>query len=206
MQFLIDKSPKQVWRKYQSDLVRGQLITPLTRHANWGGVFAIDNGAFAGFDADAFKSLLVRESENMERCLFVTCPDIVGSARRTLEVFRHRQRWIPDGCPIAFVAQDGLEDLEVPWDEFQCLFIGGLDPWKDSTSVVDLIKTAKIFGKHVHVGRVNAPKRYKCFCERGADTCDGTGVAMYDHMLANIERSLLPEATLFDDQVPAATD
>ena len=198
MQFLIDKSPKHVERKRASHLVRGQLLTPLTRYSNWGGEFAVDNGAFSGFNADGFRALVAREESNLERCLFVTCPDIVGAARRTLELFAERHRWIPAGWPVALVAQNGIEDLEIPWSLFRCIFIGGIDPWKESKAVADLIKTAQIFGKHVHVGRVNTPKRFNYFDALGADTCDGSGVAMYDHMLEKIERSRLPVKSLFD--------
>lgn len=198
MKFLIDKSPKHVVRKAASSLVRGQLLTPLTRYKNWGGEYAIDNGAFSGFDAETFRSLLLRESSTVSQCLFVTSPDIVGAAKRTLELFEERHRWIPASWPVALVAQNGIEDLDIPWNSFRCLFIGGVDPWKDSRAVVDLVKTAKTLEKHVHVGRVNTPKRFNHFDRIGADTCDGSGVAMYDHMLDKIERSRLPQPSLFD--------
>ena len=69
MKFLIDKSPKDVGRKMalHPDLVAGQLLTPLTRYSNAGGVFAIDNGAFSGFPAREFAALLTREEKNRER-------------------------------------------------------------------------------------------------------------------------------------------
>ncbi len=62
----------------------GQLLTPLTRYTlrDPGRPWAIDNGAFAGFDARAFLSLLEREKHHRENCLFVTVPDVVGAARR----------------------------------------------------------------------------------------------------------------------------
>lgn len=198
MKFLIDKTPPEVVRKSASSLVRGQLLTPLTRYSNWGGEFAIDNGAFSRFDAGGFRRLLAREASNLHRCLFVTCPDIVGAARRTLEMFRNRELWIPSGCPVALVAQNGLEDMDVPWNEFQCLFIGGMDPWKESKAVADLVRAGKIMNKHIHVGRVNTPARFNLFDALGADTCDGTGVSRYDHMLEAIERSRLPETMLFN--------
>lgn len=199
MKFLIDKSPADVERKAESALVGGQLLTPLTRYRNWGGKFAIDNGAFSGFRAGDFKKLLAREVGRKDDCLFVTIPDVVASARRTLELWHFRNRWT-DGWPMALVAQDGLEDLPVPWAELSALFIGGGDPWKDSKASQDLVRTAKTLGVHVHVGRVNTPKRYELFAELGADTCDGSGVAMYDHMLEKIEKHMSGDVapTLFD--------
>jgi hypothetical protein len=201
MKFLIDKSPKDVDRKMAlyPELVLGQLLTPLTRYKCAKGVFAIDNGAYSGFNRDAFVSLLKREEVNQMRCLFVTVPDIVASARRTLEIWRYRHR-IVKHWPLALVAQDGMEDLEIPWDELSAIFIGGGDPWKDSKAAVDIVKTAKTLGKHAHVGRVNTAKRFKLFADAGADTCDGSGVAMYDHMLDDIAVALerKPEPTLWD--------
>lgn len=165
--------------------VAGQLLTPLTRYKNAGMPFAIDNGAFSGFRRKAFDALLEREHANKSNCLFVTVPDVVAAGRRTLEIWRFRHD-IVRGWPLAFVAQNGVEDLEIPWREMEAIFIGGGDPWKDSKSAIDIVKTAKAIGKHVHVGRVNTWKRFELFACAGADTCDGSGVAMYDHMLDDI--------------------
>lgn len=204
MKFLIDKSPKDVERKLEMHpfLVAGQLLTPLTRYKNAKKAYAIDNGAYSGFDHDAFMSLLDREELNKESCLFVTVPDIVGSARRTLEIWRYRHR-IVNHWPLALVMQDGMEDMEIPWDDLAAVFIGGCDPWKDSKAAVDIVKTAKTLRKHSHVGRVNTLKRYKLFSEAGADTCDGSGVAMYDHMLDDIAKGLArkPEPTFWDGEI-----
>lgn len=202
MRFLIDKSPADVKRKAElfPDLVAGQLLTPLTRYANAGGSYAIDNGAFSGFDSRAFASLLNRENQTKANCLFVVVPDVVGNARRTLELWKYRHN-ICHGWPRAFVCQDGMEDFDLPWDTLTAVFIGGKDPWKDSQAARDIVKTAKILGKIVHVGRVNTIKRYKLFAELGADTCDGSGVAMYDHMLEDIARELnkKPEPMLWEE-------
>lgn len=203
MKFLIDKAADELTRKMHlhGDFIAGQLLTPLTRYANFGGTFAIDNGAFSGFDANLFKNLLARNEQNRTRCLFVTIPDIVGSARRTLEIWRHRAKFA-QYWPMAFVAQDGAEDIEIPWDEMSAVFIGGRDPWKDSQHAIDIVKTAKTLGKHVHVGRVNTAKRFSLFRDAGADTCDGSGVAMYDHMLDSLVREIngTQQPTLFDEQ------
>jgi len=202
MRFLIDKSPADVNRKATMHplLIGGQLLTPLTRYANAGGIFAIDNGAFSGFRHECFSKLMEREKGNVSKCLFVAVPDVVGSARRTLEIYMRRHSMLDKCWPTALVAQDGIEDLVIPWDDLQAIFIGGGDPWKDSKAALDVVRTAKTLGKHVHVGRVNTAKRYKLFTSVGADTCDGSGVAMYDYMLDDIAREITrePEPTLFD--------
>jgi hypothetical protein len=163
----------------------GQLLTPLTRYRLRTDVFAIDNGSFAGFEIPAFLSLLEREKHNRDKCLFVAAPDVVASARRTLEVF---ERWKLRlaGWPLALVCQDGQEDLPLPWDDIAAVFIGGSTNWKCSHHAEHIIRAAKALEKWVHVGRINGPERFKHFENLGADSCDGTGLARYTHMRKNI--------------------
>lgn len=189
MKFLIDADPKKFEKMKSSPIVQGQLLSPTTRHTNTGCVFAIDNGAYSKFDSNGFRKLLEREEHNRSRCLFVTVPDIVANARRTMEIWRYRHQFVQD-WPMALVAQDGMEDIDIPWHEFNAIFIGGGDPWKDSTASIDIVKAAKTLGKHVHVGRVNQIKRFKRFHDVGADTCDGSSVAIYEYKLTDIERAL----------------
>ncbi len=200
LKFLIDKSPNGLQEFIGRELVLGQLITPLTGYANFGGVFGMDNGACNVFNEKVFKRLLEREERNRNNCLFVTVPDVVGDARRTMEIWKRRHHFVRH-WPLALVAQNGIEDMEIPWDEFECLFIGGKDPWKDSQAVVDIVKTAKILRKHVHVGRVNNYRCWSHFNEIGADTCDGSGVAKYSHMLEKIEEmhAQAPKEPLFEN-------
>jgi hypothetical protein len=159
----------------------GQLLTPLTRYRLRRKIWAIDNGAFASFDEKAFWKLLDRESHHKQDCLFLTVPDVVSSARRTLEIF---EQWAPrlDGWKLAFACQDGQEHLPIPWDDIGAVFIGGSTNWKASHHAIHIIQAAKILGKHVHIGRINDWLRWKHFEELGADTCDGTGIARYSHM------------------------
>ncbi|MGA1699187.1 MAG: hypothetical protein ACO4AZ_09955, partial [Ilumatobacteraceae bacterium] len=67
------------------------------------------------------------------------------------------------------------------------VFIGGVDPWKESQACRDLVRTAQIFGVHVHCGRVNEKKRFEYMAGLGVDTCDGSGVARFGfHQLLQI--------------------
>ena len=166
----------------------GTLLTPLTRYRlreperPW----AIDNGAYARFDSKAFRALLAREEHHKEACIFVTAPDVVASAQRTLELF---SLWRPRlaGWKIALACQDGQEALEIPWDDIDAIFIGGSTNWKLSRHATDIVKVAKQhFDKWVHIGRVNDPGRYEAFAELGADSCDGTGISRYTHMREKI--------------------
>ena len=173
--------------KNSIDLVRqdapklelGQLVTPLCHHGSVQGArFAIDNGAYNRFDADKFRRVLAREKPNRGRCIFVAAPDVVGSARRTLEVFSH---WYPKlaGWPVALVCQDGQEDLDIPWRLIAGVFIGGSTEWKLSVAAEQIVRAAQAIGKWVHVGRVNTPQRIDKFYEMGVDSIDGASFARH---------------------------
>ena len=196
MKFLLDVTPSgmsKVPKATKERLVLGQLHTPITRHNDCGMPFGIDNGAFSHFNGPYFQSCLKKHSLYKDRCIFVAMPDVVGNARRTLELWKYRDDFI-GGWPMALVMQDGIEDFDIPWDELSTIFIGGMDPWKDSEAVVDIIKTAKILGKHIHVGRVNTTQRFIHFEDLGADTCDGSAVSkVFSQKLEMIMRNLPKE-------------
>jgi hypothetical protein len=161
----------------------GQLLTPLTRYRlrDPERPWAIDNGAFARFDRLAFMALLSREQHHCGRCLFVTVPDVVGSARRTLEVFEYWKDQLTD-WKLALACQDGQEHLPIPWHQIAAVFIGGSTAWKASEHAAAVVRAAKAIGKWVHIGRVNHPQRWDYFESLGADSIDGTGIARYTHM------------------------
>lgn len=117
-------------------------------------------------------------------CLFATAPDVlntlpdgtkVGDAAATL---RRSLPVLPAirelGFKAALVAQDGLQDLYVPWSLFDVLFIGGSTEWKLSDHARRLSAEAIRHGKTVHMGRVNSYKRLKIADGFGCDTADGT--------------------------------
>lgn len=136
-------------------------------HLPWG----VDNGAYTGFEPDAFLRMLA-SFKGSPGCLWVAAPDVVADSVGTLEKFRE---WEPrlhaDGWPVAFVAQDGLS--EPPWDSFESLFIGGSTEYKLSGAVELLAWKAKAKGKLVHMGRVNSARRMKAAHQCCADSIDG---------------------------------
>jgi hypothetical protein len=161
----------------------GQLLTPRTLFARKSEVFAIDNGAYARFNRDSFFALLDREREIRKRCLWVTLPDVVGSARRTLELWdRYRYNEHLHGYRRALVLQDGIEDLPIPWDQVDAVFVGGTTEWKMSDHAAQCVRCAQAMGKATHAGRVNTPDRWRHFEALGVDTCDGSGISRYSHM------------------------
>lgn len=206
VKFLIDKSVSVVETKMEGypELIAGQLQTPLSRYAPSSELlFAIDNGAFANFRREGWFRLLAKLEQYKHNCLFVTMPDIVGSAIRTEELFfqiTQDPRVHPFNKQWAYVAQDGVENRSIPWNAVRYLFIGGTDNFKDSKAAYDVAKTAIAMGCPVHVGRVNTPKRYLKYADLGCDTCDGNGVGQYDHMLEKIATAISDRGhpTLFE--------
>lgn len=164
-----------------------QLLTPLTRFTlqREGGQFGVDNGCFKRFDEDAFMALLNREKPRRHLCRFVCCPDVVGDARRTLEIFEHWKHNLA-GWPIALVAQDGLENLTIPWEQIKAVFIGGSTKWKDGQHAAAIVRAGVILGKWIHVGRINTPGRFEHFEALGAHSMDGSGLARFSHMRQRI--------------------
>ncbi len=66
-----------------------QMFTPLTRYnaQRPEDLFCCDNGAFSGFKPKGFRSMLKKHFDRRHLCRFVALPDVVGSARRTLECY-----------------------------------------------------------------------------------------------------------------------
>lgn len=161
----------------------GQLLRPGNGNlpsALPGRPWAIDNGAFAGFDEDAFEALLARVERWRSECLWVACPDVVADAAATLRLF---ERWGPDlaarGYRVALVAQDGLALDDVPWPLLDALFIGGSTAWKCGPEAWRLGLAAKRHGKALHVGRVNSLRRMRIARAMNADSIDGTSFSMF---------------------------
>lgn len=180
-----------------------QLFSPLTRFKdqNPDAMKAGDNSGFSGLNIPAYLALLERERHQSEMFRFVTVPDIVASARRTLELFDY---WFPrlEGWRLALVAQDGQEDLPIPWEYIDAIFIGGSTGFKMSKSAIDIIRTAQAMEKWVHVGRVNDPQRWNHFEALNVDSVDGTGLARYSHMrLAIKNREHSPQMALLTEEM-----
>ena len=180
MRILLDKSPRHIaeyTERYGHDF--GQLRTPLTRNKIADTDWALDNGCFSGGLSPAWTRMV--EEAQKHAAMWVALPDIVGSARRTLELFAYFERETA-GVKRALVLQDGIGDVTIPWRKIDAVFIGGSDAFKIAPEAIQAAKCAKMIGKSVHVGRVNEPKRVRNWIDL-ADTIDGSGISMYDHML-----------------------
>lgn len=185
----------------------GYIDTPAQRNLRPPGIYwCADNGCFGkGYPGDtAWLAWLARHSEDADTALFATAPDVVGDASATLQ---RSEGWLPHiqqlGYPTALVAQNGLEHMDVPWDTFEVLFLGGsleclpcgvvwpsdlkparkqvclhcprvLTEWKLGLGAWELVQLAKDRGKWVHMGRVNSKLRYDYARSIGCDSVDGT--------------------------------
>jgi hypothetical protein len=145
-----------------------------------GALWAADNGAFGdGYPGDdEWLTWLRSRPYDRELCLFATAPDVVGDARATLARSAPFLPLIRDaGYPAAFVAQDGAEETGIPWDDLDCLFVGGSTEWKLSEHAARIANAARSHGKWVHMGRVNSWRRWQVAEAFGCDSCDGTFLA-----------------------------
>lgn len=160
------------------------------------GQWAMDNGAFSGFDAGAFVRML-EAYHGRAGCLFVTAPDVVGDAAATWALWPFWSRLIR-GCghKPAWVAQDGLTPAQTP--DVEVFFIGGTTKFKESAQVRDLCAYGKVRGIWVHWGRVNGKRRYELAKIAGADSIDGTGFSMFPN--TNIPKVAGWEASLWEQR------
>ena len=155
----------------------GYIDTPLQGNARPIGVtWCADNGCFGkGFDENRWFGWLESHADHADTCSFATAPDVVGDAAATLV---RSLPWLPKiralGYKTAFVAQDGIEHTDVPWDDFDCLFIGGSTEFKLGAVARKYAAEAKRRGKWLHMGRVNSLKRFRYAEALGCDSVDGT--------------------------------
>lgn len=185
MLILVSGSTKTVKRlASQGQKNLGILLTPANRNSVASVIdtklpWAIDNGAFSGFDESRFIWLLDR-CVGLPRLMWVACPDVVGDAKKTLVNF---EKWVDKirsrGLPVSFVWQDGQDKIPVPWDEVDSFFIGGSTEFKLGQIARDLTEQAKSKNKPIHMGRVNSLRRIKYAYDIGVDSTDGTSSSMF---------------------------
>jgi hypothetical protein len=183
MRILLDQSPAKIAElsdRYEYDF--WQLRTPLTKYAIAGVPYGLDNGCFTSFNKQTWLRMIDEARTN--KPIFACAPDIVGDAQRTIEMFEMFYGYMLS-VPRALVLQDGIGRTPIPWNRISAVFIGGSDEFKISAEAIAACKTAKMLGLWVHVGRVNTVKRLAGWMGL-ADSIDGSGISMYDHMMEKI--------------------
>jgi hypothetical protein len=188
---MLDCSPAKIAEyraRYDHDF--WQLRTPLTQYARAPGIpYGLDNGCFSGQLPKAWERLI--EQAHEDRPVFVAMPDVVGSARRTADLFAYFEG-ATNGLPRALVLQDGIGGIEITWSKIAAVFVGGTDDFKFAPEAMQAAKCAKMLGKWVHVGRVNTASRMANWIGL-ADSIDGSGMSRYDHMLEDVLAMLRAE-------------
>ncbi len=185
MKIMIDGSPEKIraqGEKFNYEF--WQLRTPLTRYAYAGKPWGLDNGCFSRFERKTWDRMIAEAKGMEDRPKFVCLPDIVGDARRTLDLYK---MFLPNvaGLKRCLVLQDGIGGQDIPWCQVDAVFVGGSDNFKTSGECMAAVKVAKYSGRWVHVGRVNTAERVK-FWLGIADSIDGSGISKYDHMLRDV--------------------
>lgn len=187
MKIMLDCSPAKIHKyseKYDYDF--WQLRTPLTKYALSGKPYGLDNGCFSRFPDKSWRKQL--DDARLSKPIFCTMPDIVGDARRTVEmfeIFKHQAH----GLPLALVLQDGIGNHAINWNDIDAVFVGGSDKFKYSDEAVNACKAARMLGKWIHVGRVNTAERVDFWIDK-ADSLDGSGISRYDHMLEAVLKAI----------------
>lgn len=174
------------WRRHPNV---GRLLTPVLRTNHLLDSYtAMDNCAYSNWNPKRFGHTLLTFSSRATSFKWVAVPDVVGDAQETLKRFEKWHKTISGlGYPLAFVAQDGLIQEQVPWERISCIFIGGTDDYKLSQEAYNLCKQAKVLRKLVHIGRVNSLERIKRF-EDVMDSFDGLSFSKYSR--SNLPRVL----------------
>lgn len=159
-------------------------------------IWALDNGCFSespvamvtnaydqrprkphkpkNFNEAKWLRLMDELASARDNCLFVVAPDVFTDAQATiaralpyLDIIRAK------GYSPALVAQDGVTIPMLPWDAFDCLFIGGTDPFRHAMGPA-LAREANNRGKWCHLGRVNSDLRLRWGEAIGCHSADGT--------------------------------
>jgi hypothetical protein len=171
-------NPTNAGRQAMLDGLLGYIDTPAQGNRRPAGdvLWCADNGAFSDrFDPQLWWAWLQRNAFDAKQCVFAVAPDVVGDAAATLT---RSAPWLSRirglGFPVAYVAQDGLPESSVPWDDIDALFIGGSTEFKLGPVAADAVADAKSRGKWVHMGRVNSRKRLRYAASIGCDSADGT--------------------------------
>lgn len=145
---LLVSGATQTMKRYRDHPALGNLLVPRAGNdpaAFAGKTWGADNGAFGGFDEGAFCRMLDRIAGLSP--LWVAAPDVVSDALATARLYAE---WEPrirsHDLPVAYVAQDGQENFEPPWERMDACFIGGSTAWKVGESAFRIAREAKARG------------------------------------------------------------
>lgn len=215
MMVLLDTNDAQ-WQMAPAELGSGmeigQLVTPAPGYSYRGGMWAGDCSGYGGVNVPRWRAIVKRQLPFIDKCIFQVVPDAAMSARRTRELFDYFRPEL-QGWPRAYVTQNGQENIEIPWNEIEALFIGGDDTHKDGPEGYSCAKAAIAREKHLHFGRVNGQVRVAKIVEAFGwyprFSIDGSGISQYSHMRLKLGKAIRNEGedpALFPHQVDPASE
>lgn len=172
----------------------GMLIEPGSRPARPfpGMPWVLDNGAWSAFvnghewNQEPFEVLVRAFGPGSD---WVAAPDIVAGGLTSLA---RSESWLPrllPSCRLVLVpVQDGMvaNDLRSIVGNRVGLFVGGTTEWKLATLGM-WGRLSKESGCHLHVARVNTPRRIRLCQDAGAHSFDGTSVTRFRVNLCKID-------------------
>lgn len=147
---------------------QGQLPPP-------GTICAIDNGKFGkGYPGDAEYMRFLASLPPLG-ALFAVAPDVPFDATGTLRLSPRFFDGIRSlGIPAGLAAQNGMEYMDIPWDSFDVVCLGGDTAWKTGPGGAALARLAVAHGKGLHMLRVNSATRLAYAAAIGCTSADGT--------------------------------
>ena len=158
----------------------GILLTPFSQRSVADPTFtwAADNGCFSKKWDNKTWAAWLQSKQNPQTALFAVVPDTVCDPLETIQKWETHHQFVKNlGYKTAFVLQDGATNNMIPWQQLDCLFIGGSTKYKLSENARQFVQKAKQLGKWVHMGRVNSQKRIELAVNWGCDSADGTYIA-----------------------------
>ena len=166
-------------REAMSAGLLGFIDTPAQGNVRPPGIdWCADNGCFGkGYPGDEawLAWLTAQVALDGATCAFATAPDVVGDAQATLA---RSAPWLPTiralGVPAAYVAQNGATVGNLPWADFDVLFLGGTVECPEHGARLDAERE----------GTGSATRHYCPVCRR----------RIYDWKLGPVPRQLVAEA------------
>lgn len=188
----ISKSPARVVELLGADLaprVSMLLTSPQTRYTPKNALahkmlWAWDNGCYTRFEPEKILRSLHRW-QGIESCVYGVLPDVWADAKATLAFFDEWNAIYKSfGFKTALAAQDGLDNLDIPFDDFDALFIGGSDDFKESDALEDIVNEAHRRELWIHDRRCNFPRAILRAIALGCHSFDGQAFQRESHILA----------------------
>ena len=168
------------------------LLSPKAGRNVRGLPYAIDNGAWTGFDPVGFAKLLADRARNAD---WIVLPDIVGGGMASLDLSLEWLSAVGEyGRPMLLAVQNGMQvdTIAALLKEHTSMgvFVGGDTEWKERT-MFDWGRLCAGLNRIMHVGRVNSQRRLSLAWQAGAASVDGSGIVKFpDEMIQRFDRGL----------------